>query len=77
MIKTCRLCEAEEEDLRHFMIECPRLEGKRNRRLINKWRNRDKDRQVIDILFKEKDYEKTSQMLRAMWLFRKDLLRPP
>ena len=75
--KTYRLCGAAEEDLKHFMIECPRLEGKRNRRLINKWRNRDKDRQVIDILFKEKDYEKTSQMLRAMWLFRKDLLRPP
>ena len=59
------------------MIDCPRLERKRNRRIMNKWRNRDKDRQVIDILFNEKEYEETSQMLRAMWIYRKDLLRPP
>ena len=26
--KTCRLCGAEEEDLKHFMIECPSLERK-------------------------------------------------
>ena len=75
--KTCRLCGNEEEDLKHFLISCPRLRTKRNRRIMEKWRNIDKDRQVIDILFNEKEYGKVSQMLGAMWLLRKDLLRPP
>ena len=75
--KTCKLCGAEEEDLRHFILECPRLEGKRDRRLMEKWRNVDKDKQLINILFKEKDHNKLRQMLGAMWQYRKDLLRPP
>ena len=74
--KICKLCD-NEEDLKHFLISCPRLRMKRNRRIMEKWRNIDKDRQVIDILFNEKEYGKVSQMLGAMWLLRKDLLRPP
>ena len=74
---TFKLCGQEEEDLLHFIIKCPRLNQKRNRRLMNRWRNRDKNRQVIDLLFNEKDFKEVSQMLRAMWLHRKDLLRPP
>ena len=73
----CKLCGTEEEDLEHFIIRCPRLVNKRNRGIMNKWRNVDKHRQMVDILFNEKKYEKISQMLRAMWLYRKDLLRPP
>ena len=75
--KTCKLCGAEEENLRHYILECPRLEGKRDRGLMEKWRNIDKDKQLIDILFNEKDHEKLRQMLGTMWQHRKDLLRPP
>ena len=74
---TCKLCGQVEEDLLHFIIKCPRLNQKRNRRLMNRWRNRDKNRQLVDLLFNEKDFKEVSQMLRAMWLHRKDLLRPP
>ena len=28
--KTCKLCGQEEEDLEHFIVRCPELEGKRN-----------------------------------------------
>ena len=73
----CKLCGLEEEDLQHFMIACPRLEHKRNREIMNKWSNADKHKQIVDILFNEKEYGKVSQMLRTMWLHRKDLLRPP
>ena len=75
--KTCRLCGREDEDLKHFLINCPRLERKRSRRLMEKWRNIDTDKQMVDLLFNEKDYEKLRQMMGAMWQLRKDLLRPP
>ena len=75
--KTCKLCGREEEDLKHFLLNCPRLGSKRNREIMTKWYNRDKDRQLIDILFNEKDYDKIRKMVGAMWLLRKDLLRPP
>ena len=75
--KTCRLCGAGEEDLKHFMIDCPRLRSKRNKELMRKWNNADKDQQLIDILFNEKDYDKIRRMIKSMWLLRKDLLRPP
>ena len=75
--KICRLCGRDEEDLKHFLINCPRLGSKRNRRIMEKWYNVYKDKQLINILFNEKDYDKVRKMVGAMWLLRKDLLRPP
>ena len=59
------------------MLRCPKLRNKRNRNIMTKWYNEDKDQQLIDILFNEKDYDKIRKMIRAMWILRKDLLRPP
>ena len=73
--KTCRLCGL--EDLQHFLITCPMLENKRDREIMESWRNIDKKKQTVDILFNEKRYDKTGGMIKAMWLHRKDLLRPP
>ena len=75
--KTCKLCGAEEEDLKHFVLSCPRLRSKRNNGLMRKWRNEDKDQQLVDMLYNEKDYDKVRGMIREMWNLRKDLLRPP
>ena len=75
--KLCKLCRLEDEDLKHFMLMCPKLRSKRNNRLMRKWYNEDKDQQLIDILFNEKDYDNIRKMVGAMWLLRKDLLRPP
>ena len=44
---------------------------------MEKWRNVDKDKQLVNILFNEKDHDKLRQMLGTMWQHRKDLLRPP
>ena len=44
---------------------------------MRKWYNVDKDQQLINILFNEKDFDKVRKMTRAMWNLRKDLLRPP
>ena len=72
--KLC-LCGRNEEDLKHFLINCPKLNSKRNKKIMEKWYNRDKDKQLVDILFNEKDYDKVRKMVGAMWLLRKDLLR--
>ena len=44
---------------------------------MTKWCNEDKDQQLVDILFNEKDYDNIRRMIRAMWILRKDLLTPP
>ena len=75
--KLCRLCRVEDEDLKHFMLMCLKLRIKRNNRVMRKWYNEDKDQQLIDILFNEKDHDNIRKMVGAMWLLRKDLLRPP
>ena len=56
--KICKLCGREDEDLVHFMINCPKLRSKRNNRLMQKWYNRDKNKQLVDILFKGALYKK-------------------
>ena len=75
--KTCRLCGLEDKDLQHFLVTCPMLENKRDREIMESWRNIDKMKQTVDILFNEKLYNKTERIIKAMWLHRKDLLRPP
>ena len=75
--KICRLCMLEEEDLKHFMLRCPRLRSRRNNSMLRKWYNVDKDQQLINILFNEQDFDKVRKMTKAMWNLRKDLLRPP
>ena len=61
--KICRLCGREDEDLIHFMIMCPKLRSKRNNRIMRKWCNRDKDKQLVDILFNEKEHDKIRKMV--------------
>ena len=75
--KICKLCGIEDEDLKHFLLRCPRLRSRRNRILMRKWYNVDKDQQLINILFNEKYFDKVRKMTRAMWNLRKDLLRSP
>ena len=44
---------------------------------MRKWDNEDKDQQLVNILYNEKDYDKVRKMVKAIWNLRKDLLRPP
>merc|ERR1711888_301976 len=56
--KTCKLCKQEEEDLLHFMIECPCLEGKRNYEIIDE-RILEPEKRLIQCLFKQRKYQET------------------
>ena len=44
---------------------------------MNTWQNQDTKKQTADILFKERNYYRTGGVIKAMWLYRKDLLKPP
>ena len=56
------------ENLEHFLTKCPALHRKGDQT---------PEQQTAHILFKEKQYEKTAKMIKIMWEYRKDLLRPP
>merc|ERR1712030_58911 len=73
--RVCRLCGLEDKDLKHFMISSPRIRSRRNKELMRKWSNADKDQQLVDLLYNEKDYDKLRKMIKSMWSLRKDLLR--
>ena len=75
--KTCKLCNQGKENLEHFLVVCPRLQQKRDPAIMNKWIDQSTKTQTASILFKDKDYYRTGAMIRKMWLYRKDLLKPP
>ena len=70
--KECKLCGKEDEDLVHFLIKCPALEGKRNYELINK-KIQDPEQRLIDVLYKQENHRGVGIMIREMWLRRKDI----
>ena len=72
--KTFKLCSLEEEDLEHFLLKCPRLQCKRDKEAIKPWENLDTKKQTAYILFKDKNYERSGNMIRKMWLHTKELL---
>ena len=69
----CKMCKQEEEDLLHFMIECPRLENKRNYEIIDRGITEPKKR-LIHCLFKQKEYQETGKMIKSMWYTRKNII---
>ena len=72
--KNCKLCEQGEENLIHFIAECPALEGKRRYDLFN--RNISNPRQrTIELLFKQKKYQEVGQMIKDLWNRRKTILK--
>ena len=71
--KCCKLCHQEEEDLVHFTVKCPKLEGLRNYGIINK-KIRNPEKRMIELLFRQNKYQETGYMLRMMWNERRKIL---
>ena len=71
--KTCKLCDQEEEDLLHFMLECPYLEKRRDYEIIDKNVVEPKER-LIKCLFRQNEYQKTGKMIKEMWGIRRNKL---
>ena len=54
---TCDLCKAGDETDIHFILECNRLDDKRDKKLIEKYKGKDKDETLEKMLFKKKGIE--------------------
>ena len=76
---TCKLCGQGEENLEHFLIECNKLEEKRDPIIMEGPQMTAEDK-TIQILFRNKNHQEVAQMIKNMWNLRKrmrDDLRPP
>ena len=71
---TCKLCNKETEDIVHFIITCKKLESKRNYNIINK-NIRNPEIKMRMLLFRNKNHQDVSKMLRDLWELRKVLMK--
>ena len=70
----CELCrEGDETDI-HFILECKKLSDRRDLNLLQKYRGKEKDTIIGELLFKEKDVERVKIMLGKIWR-RREVLR--
>ena len=67
----CDLCGDEREDLVHFLIDCSKLENKRDRSIMEKCQDADKENMAGKILFDKDEIDKVKDVLEAMWKSRK------
>ena len=72
--KTCKLCKQGEEDLLHFLIECPALERRRNYEILDRRIQVPEDR-LIQCLFRQKRFQETGKMVKEMWYTRRNMLK--
>ena len=67
----CDLCERGTENMKHFILECCRLEDMRDQQIMTKYWKADKDEMIGDMLFDRKETEKVGKMLERMYSKRK------
>ena len=71
--KTCKLCEKEEGDIVHFMIDCKELEEDRNYYLIDDSLENSEDK-MIELLFHNENFQEVGYMIKKLWKRRYTLL---
>ena len=71
--KTCKLCGLANEDMIHFLIDCPYLEADRNPSLIDQNICSSQDK-MINLLFNSNNFIDVGIMIRKMWHRRRKLL---
>ena len=64
--RKCRLCNREMEDMTHFLIKCPKLEGKRDYSLINK-EIKNPEKRLVELLYRQNKHQETGHMIRMLW----------
>ena len=67
----CLICGAEYEDLRHFLLNCEKLEGDRDRKMIEELRGRDDKETLCNLLFRGGRMGEVGEMIQKMWGTRK------
>ena len=72
--KTCKVCGLEEEDLLHFIIKCPRLDKRRNHKILdNSVRN--PEERLVHFLYRQKNHQEKGKMIKDMWYARRSILK--
>ena len=66
----CDLCNNENEDLIHFLIDCEGLEHKRKKEIMEKNKSQNKETMAGNMLFGKGDKEEIKSMIDLMWKFR-------
>ena len=69
----CKLCKKETEDLIHFLIKCEKLDCKREKEVMEKYKDEDKEQMAGNILFGTELIETTKNMIESMWKYRNDI----
>ena len=72
--KECKLCRQGEENIVHFIVECKALEGKRDYNLLNR-HIEDPRQRMIELLFRQEDYQGVGKMIRTLWFRRKSIIK--
>ena len=71
----CKMCGLnEEENIVHFTMTCPALEGRRNYDLIDK-KITDPTQRMITLLFKQNKHQEVGNMLKNLWNRRRAILK--
>ena len=71
--KTCKLCKKSEENIVHFIIECQKLEKRRNYSLIDS-RLENSEEKMIKLLFVNNNHQEIGYMLKELWEERRNQL---
>ena len=70
---TCDLCKAGEETDIHFILECNRLNDKRDKKIIEKCNGKNKEETLSNMLFRKNDIEDVKKMINKMWRMRESI----
>ena len=62
--RTCKLCRIEDEDLEHFLIRCPVLQGKRDPEIMKTETQMTSEQKTAHILFEKKQFMKAARMIK-------------
>ena len=58
----------------HFTVECKALESKRDYNLIDRYIE-DPRQRMIELLFRQGDYQGVGRMIRTLWFTRKAIIK--
>jgi len=70
---TCKLCKLAEENIVHFIMDCPALENIRDYDIIGR-NEKSSEEKMVDLLFFNGRFQEVGLMIRKLWLKRRSLL---
>ena len=63
----CELCKVEVENLEHFILKCKSLDGNREKKFLEKFKDMNNEDILGNMLFNYEHIENTKKMLEGLW----------